>query len=452
MSQQPMRRFFTTLAAAAALAVSSGALAFTPPPFPRLGGIENGGLANYNDPSYQDQLARLSVMILKYWPGLAPGGESMESIVQAIKAKNPDALVFLYTNLDEEYPSSTNAMSGLREKINAMNWWLHDGLSVSADSLNLSDLTNLVPSFYGHGEYTINSTPNTRKDASGEDSIDWITHWYVDNYYEPNPAIAGFFMDNVFTKPRVAGDWDGNGVVLQPSDPKAAAALQAGYERWFSLTRQLMPGKYQIGNIGSWATGAATVPAGYDGMVNGGVLEAIIGKSYSTETWGGWSVMMQEYDTIMQVTAAPKLVIFNQWGDPTDYQAFRYGFASCLMNDGYYSFTSNSVGYYGVVWFDEYNAKLGAATGPPPTAPWQNGVWRRDFTNGIALVNPKGNGPQTVTLEKPFVKIKGTQDPAVNNGQTVTQVTLQDRDGIILLRQSPLKQPKAPTQVTAGTG
>ena len=240
--------------------------------------------------------------------------------------------------------------------------------------------------------------------------------------------------------------------MLQPSDPKAATALQAGYERWFSDMYQLMPGKYQIANIATWGRGGAAVPAGYVDMVNGGVLEAVIGQSYSIEGWAGWQAMMRQYDTAMRVTSDPKLVIFNQWGSPTDYQAFRYGFASCLMNDGYYSYTSDSQGYYGVVWFDEFNAKLGTPTSPPPTSAWQKGVWRRDFSNGIALVNPKGNGPQTVTLEGPFVKIKGGQDPTVNNGQTVTKVTLQDRDGIILMRQSPIEQPKAPTSVTAGAG
>ncbi|MGA7538165.1 MAG: putative glycoside hydrolase [Steroidobacteraceae bacterium] len=439
MLHHPIRRLFAALAAVAALALCASAFAFSPPQFPRLAGIENGGQANYNDPTYQAALAKLSVMILKYWPGLTPGGESMQSIIEAIKAQNPNALVFLYADADAADPSATSSMSPLIDKINAMHWWLEDGTSV-------------VPSFYGHGEVTINSSPDTPKDASGETSIDWIARWYVSNYYTPNPDIDGLFLDNVFPQPRVAGDWNDEGVVLQASDPKAAAALQAGYERWFSLTHELMPGKYQIGNIGSWVTSAKSVPAGYVDMVNGGVLEALIGEPYSAETWGGWQGMMNEYQTLMRSVSEPKLVIFNQWGDPTDYQSFRYGFASCLMDDGYYSFTSSSTGYYGVEWFDEYNAKLGNPIGAPPTGAWQKGVWRRDFSNGIALVNPKGNGAQTVTLGGSFVKLKGTQDPAVNNGQTVTEVTLGDRDGIILLRQSPLTQPKAPTSVSAGLG
>jgi hypothetical protein len=59
-------------------------------------------------------------------------------------------------------------------------------------------------------------------------------------------------------------------------------------------------------------------------------------------------------------------------------------------------------------------------------------------------VNPKGNGSRTVTLETSYKHLSGTQDPAVNNGQTVTTVTLNDRDGVILLRTSQQPVPDAP--------
>jgi Hypothetical glycosyl hydrolase family 15 len=439
MSRHEIRSLAAAFAAVAALAFSANAFAFYPPPFPRLAGVQNGGSANYGIPSYQDQLAKMSVLLLGDWPGASWDGQSMASIVRTIKAKNSDELVFLYTDMDALKLTGADSVSALRAQVNAMNWWLNTGPATGA-----------VQSFFGHGEYTINTSPYTRKNASGDDSVTFFAKWDASNYYTPNPAIDGLFMDNVFAVPRVAGDWYGDGKVLQPSDPRAQAAVQAGYEEYFGTLRGLMPGKYQIGNIGSWWTAAAAVPAGYTDMLNGGLLEAIIGQSYSTESWGGWQTMMKEYDGAMEATRTPNLVIFNQWGQPTDYQAFRYGFASCLMNDGYYAFSGDATGYDSMVWFDEYDTKLGYATGSPPTGPWQKGVWRRDFTNGIALVNPKGNGPQTVTLEQPFVKIKGTQDPKVNNGQTVTSVTLQDRDGIILLRKTPLEQPRAPTAVDAG--
>jgi hypothetical protein len=438
-----LRTLSMASAASAALAASTLAqAAFTPPPFPRIGGVQNAAPFDYNDPSYQAALARQSLTILNFWPGLHPGGQSIQSVVRSIKAINPNALIFLYVNADAQ---STNpagsADASLIEKLNAMHWWLTG-----------STATALVSSFFGHGDYTINNSPYTRKDAGGEDSIDWITQWYVEHYFDAAPDIDGFFMDNVFAAPRVAGDWYGDGEVLQPSSPQAQAAIQAGYERYFARARALMPGKYQIGNIATWAVGGAAIPAGYTHMADGGVMEQLIGESYSPENVGGWQQMMQQYYADMAALNAPKLAIFNQWGSPTDYQAFRYGFASCLMDDGYYSFTSSASGYTGVVWFDEYNAKLGEPTVPPPTHPWQHGVWRRDFTNGIALVNPKGNGPQTVALGGTFVKIRGTQDPSVDNGATVTSVTLQNRDGVILLRPAPLIQPDAPAQLSIGAG
>jgi hypothetical protein len=130
-------------------------------------------------------------------------------------------------------------------------------------------------------------------------------------------------------------------------------------------------------------------------------------------------------------------------GNPTDYQTFRYGLASCLMDNAYFAY-NNEISYSGVPHFDEYDANLGAAVSKPSTAAWQQGVYRRDFENGIALVNPKGNGAKDVTLEGDFVAIKGTQVPAVNSGKTVRTVHLNDRDGIILMRVKPAKRPAAP--------
>jgi hypothetical protein len=50
-----------------------------------------------------------------------------------------------------------------------------------------------------------------------------------------------------------------------------------------------------------------------------------------------------------------------------------------------------------------------------------------------------------VTLETSYKHLSGTQAAAVNNGQTVTSVTLQDRDGVILARTAAQSVPDAPT-------
>ena len=428
------------LTAAVALAASALADGYTKPQFPRVGGIQIGSPMNYNDPSYQANLAKQSVMILGMFPGLKPGGQSMNSVVQAIKAKNSNALVFLYVATDDVpavSSASSDAYAAIRSKVNSMKWWLYTDQALAL----------AVPSWFDSNAKTVNNSIYTPKDSNGDNSIDWITKYYVTNYYTPNPLIDGLFMDNTTVQPTVAGDWLRNGVVEQTKDATAGTAIRQGYARYYALSKSLMPGKYQIGNLTTWAASGAAIPKEYQNMVNGGVMEGFVGKSWSVETWAGWAVMMKQYSDIMGAMTEPKLGIFNQWGDPTDYQSVRYGLGSCLLNDAYYSFTDNSKAYSGVAWFDELDQKLGQAEAIPSAA-WQKGVWRRDFDNGIVLVNPKGNGAQTLTLDTAYVKIKGTQDPATNNGQTVTSVTLKDRDGIILLRKNPLKRPAAPQKLS----
>ena len=428
------------VAGVVALAASSAASAWTPPDFPRVGGIQIGSPFNYNDPTYEANLARQSVMVLADYPTMTPGGMSMQQAVTHIKARNPNALVFTYVNANQlraDQALNTTAWGPYRSQMNHMKWWLYSDKSLSQ---------NVNAGFGTTGDNEINMSLFTPKDSGGNTAIDWMTRFFVSTYSKPAPAIDGFFMDNVFWRPYIDGDWNRDGVMDSQTDPTVQSWLRQGYARYFSMVKTLMPGKYQLGNIGDWGH-PSSVLTEYQGLVNGGVLEAYIGKSWSVETWGGWANMLAEYRRVMANVVAPKLVIFNQWGSSTDYQGMRYGLGTCLLDDGYYSFTDKAAGYYGVVWFDELSQSLGAGQTPPTTA-WQKGVWRRDFDNGIVLVNPKGNGQQTVTLESPFIRIKGSQDPVTNNGATVTTVTLQDRDGIILLRlpaASPGPGPQSPS-------
>jgi hypothetical protein len=436
-----IRKLYVALAAAALLVAGASASAFTKPPFPRIAGIDIGAPMNFDDPTYQAQLARQNLTILGMYPGLSPGGKPLNVSLQAIKAKNPNTLIFLYAMLDSlGVAQVSDSYADLRSKVTAMKWWLYSDKALTANVLTPTDAS--------FGE--INITKYTPADSQGYNAVDWITRYFASTYITPNPAADGIFMDNTAVNPPVAGDWLRNGSILQPSDPTALSAFQGGYVRYNQLIQSLLPGKFEIGNITEWGASGAAIPSAYVNMNNGGVMEAAIGKSWSVEGWAGWQVMMKQYTAIMGAIGEPKLGILNQWGDPTDYQAMRYGLGSTLLNDGYYAFTVTANGYHGVAWFDEYDAKLGMGS-TIPTAAWKQGVWRRDFDNGIVLVNPKGNGTQTVTLETSYVKLQGTQDPVTNNGQTVTSVTLKDRDGIILMRKNPTKRPAAPQNLSAGS-
>ncbi|MFQ6092663.1 MAG: LamG-like jellyroll fold domain-containing protein [bacterium] len=69
----------------------------------------------------------------------------------------------------------------------------------------------------------------------------------------------------------------------------------------------------------------------------------------------------------------------------------------------------------------------------------EGGVWRRDFDNGMALVNSSPDSVP-VALEGPYRKLAGLQAPDYNDGSLVTSLVLPGHDGIILLKELPPTQ------------
>jgi hypothetical protein len=436
-----MRHITQLLAAATTtLLLAFSAAAAESPPFPRLAGVNNGAPQNYWDPAYQAKLAKLNWSLLAVWVGWGVTSDTtMEQVVRNIKAINPDSRVFLYEN-PMEVAEGNAAAAVVFEKNDKMKWWAYEHGSTGPYLLSL----------YGkqtqRSQYQVNNTLFTPKDSSGYQQWEWHARWVVQQFYKPNPSIDGFFEDNVFWRPRVDADWNRDGVTDSKDSPQAGKWLREALAKRFALFHNLMPGKLMIGNITDWGNAKAELTE-YDQALNGGLIEGIIGKHYSVETWSSWAEMMRWYRKTMAAVAEPKLVAFHQVGSVTDYKTMRYGLASCLLDNGYYAFSDETKGYSGVPWFDEYDFKLGKAVKPPATVEWQKGVYRRDFENGIALVNPKGNGPVEVTLEEDFRRLTGKQDPAVNNGALTRKLTLQDRDGIILKRVRPVAAPTAPKLV-----
>ena len=76
----------------------------------------------------------------------------------------------------------------------------------------------------------------------------------------------------------------------------------------------------------------------------------------------------------------------------------------------------------GDVWFDDVHFQAGATS-----------VWRRDFQNGIVLVNPTELS-LTVPLETSFRRIVGTRAPLVNNGALSAANVVPPHDALFLIR------------------
>jgi hypothetical protein len=411
----------------------SAAQAFDKPGYPRLGGYLIGGPQNYDDPNYQAAIARLNVVVLSTWPGQTfndPNQSTLAQVLQSMKSRNGNLQTLLYVNINEAQLSDAAAGTVANN-----GWWLYPNGTSGGP----------VKSTWGNDFYIINTS------IWNTGYLDWKANQLAQLYWYPNSgALDGFYVDNLFTGPRVDGDWNRDGSTDSRGWANIIAGFRQGNQYYFGKQRSYMPGKWITGNIG-FRPGESQPE--YEYQLNGGVIEGVIGYGYSPDSWGTFNDVMSLYHETMNKALDPKLVIFHQNGPGNDWQAFRYGFTTCLLDDGYYYYSLND-SYHGVNWFDEFNANLGYATSSPTTSSWQSGVYRRDFQNGIVLVNPKGNGARQVFLEDDYVKLSGSQDPNVNNGQTVRSVVLQDRDGIVLMRKSAstapaVSQPASPAPAPA---
>jgi len=251
---------------------------------------------------------------------------------------------------------------------------------------------------------------------------------------------------------------------------------------------------YNFANFGQYANnyqfGTAPLTAGWSNL-NGGLIEAAIGDGAASweyfQTAGvnpsGWPAVRTNYyqgmafcvapawwnaatmgtyeplvglGTMLPATDGSSTASFAVNGTLTsvtagtalEYQLMRYGLCTALLHNGLAAFGVSGYNYALTRWYDEFgddsltqvNVKrgyLGVPTSNPPTAAtWAQGplgVWSRTWTNGLSIVNPRGNGSQTVALSGTYQKLQGTQQSSINNGAYVTSVTLGDGDGIIVL-------------------
>jgi hypothetical protein len=402
--------------------------------------VRIGGTFNYDDPTVQQQLAQTHIAILAYYKGWTNSSRSMNSVVANVKAASPftsfPTKVFLYINNEQFHDDgSDSVVTDAVTQLDSTREWLYNKYSQTGSSSD--NRTHDPQSQNNPNIFLTNTTQFPQDGGSAYGWVNWYANWINTWYYQKNTAIDGFFTDNFAVQPLADGDYNQDGVTDTASDPTVAGWFRDGMRQHITTLRSLIgSNEYELANIGDWGLPGATYPE-YSNLLNGGLLEGYIGKPYSPENIS-WTEMMSRYRKVMAAVIAPKLLIFGEWGSTTDYQTMRYGLTSCLMDDGYFAFTDNATADYGSTpLFDEYKVALGYPTDPPPTAAWSNGVYRRNFQNGTVLVNPKGNNngaAVTVTLEPGYKHFSGTQDSTTNNGAVVTSVTLQPRDGVILIK------------------
>lgn len=395
-------------------------LGLTQDPFPRLIGM-NIGKKHYDDPVYQRDLAKLDIVVLGFYRGWGSRPEAMRAVVQELKRLNPSIQVGQYSVMNELRDVAGDvALEDIRWKVGRFGWWLRnrDGKRVQWTSR--------------HDAWEVNFTALAAPDADGKRYPQWLAERDYRAYHQGVPEFDFWYTDNVMSRPRVSADWDGDGRDDDPDDPRILKVWREGYVDWWSRIRQQTPGKWIMGNLDG-----ALYETEFRSRLEAAFLEALIGEKWSIETRHGWQAMMDRYRAVKSRLREPRIVGFGVEGDPRDYRAFRYAFASCLLDDGYFSFSDRANGGSSVPWFDEYDVELGQSVSPPPRKPWQNDVWRRDFERGVVLLNP-GVSSRDVELEPGLNRFRGLQAPDWNDGTPAGRLRLPPRDGLILVREKGL--------------
>ena len=235
-----------------------------------------------------------------------------------------------------------------------------------------------------------------------------------------------------------------------------------GLTRVGTLVRSYLPGMI-VGGNGSWYRPdlyAGSDPRGWLKASNYTLIEDMQKFSpqsvlASEKTWLNFPDPLGQarYMAVLQeATDKDGNVLLWTQGDPNTaasmerpdvLRSMRWGLTLSLMTGVYYELYGD---FYGNKidarwWFDEFDGGIGIRRrgylGQPlgPYKALRDSVYRRDFQHGIAINNSSTN-PQTIALNGTFKKLKGTQNPALNDGSKVRSVTIPPKDGLILLRTS----------------
>lgn len=359
------------------------------------------------------ELAKWDVLVID----MEAGVNTPENL-KKIKEYNPQIKILAYIT-SQEFTSNVYKLksSSLRRKMYSGlsdRWWL-----------NSSGGGRLV---WWPGTWLLNVTEDCPTDGGGKKWNDYLPE-FVSREILSLSYWDGVFYDNAWE----SASWmpSGNDIDLN-HDGKAESAVmldqkwREGMNKIFKRTRELAPGKIVVGNGGK----------GYYNYLNGIALEHFHRAD--------WVSAMNDYLFILKNGQLPNETILNcnteNTGRQDDYQKMRFCLASSLLGDGYFSFDFGDQAHNQLWWYDEYSVSLGkplnsaynVLTGDTKITA---GLWRRDFQNGIVLVN-SSSLRKTVNLSEEFEKIHGSQDRAVNDGSIIQSVTLEARDGIILLRRA----------------
>lgn len=441
------------------------------------------GVRTYTDPTQQAAIGRYNLFVLGIsWEDWANSGRDMDTgVVKPIKAAStaPGGTVLLnYLNLNGIEEDANDPRPTWTTEVATRNWRLYvtgaSGSLVAPNNptgatalVNYTDFVPVNPSLehpYDFGaKYSYNMCLTKSKSDSRFTGL---------NAGLASSSLDGVFQDNFVLNPQVNGDWNRDGTTEGQGWPSTASPwLAAGQLRYVTTMRSLAPTKYVIANAGDYGVTAAGVMVG---QLDGLLCESYMGKSWSWETSLPWTTVRDYYYRALASAANPHMVFFGgSWPDTnsdgsalirlptaggfpplnTQWQWARYIAATAYLGEGLPAINRFSQGYSGDLaaldWYDFAGGVNGLPRGwlgapidalRPTTAKVAKGpigLFGVEYTNGMVLVNPKGNGTQNIVnadIPGTWKFITGTQDPTRDSGANFSSVSLPERDGLFLQR------------------
>lgn len=334
---------------------------------------------------------------------------SNRQFIEQYKNDRPSNLILAYI-----YPAmSLTLPHTLYSRIDAENLWLRDR---NGNKLQI-----------WQGLYATNLTNQRWQEMN----LDFISSKMSEAPWD------GIMYDTVDTN---IDRYSGNGIDINgdgQADPSSVynGAWQRAMAELFSKTRQ------RLGNDKIIVMNGQSND-GYQPNVNGRIFEMF---PTPWEGNGSWHASMYQYlKRLPTKNRQPAIYVINgstnNNGRSNDYRKVRFGLTSALLGDGYFSFDFGDQRHEQLWWYDEYDVALGRAESSYYNLLKNNsdyvepGLWRRDFENGVSIVNSSGKDQLFIFSREQFEKIKGTQDRNFNDGSKVNYIRLANNDGIIMRR------------------
>lgn len=456
-------------------------------------------------PGRMSRIAAHDIAVIGTWrtwtySGTTGPAKDRSNICAYIKSFNANVLLYNYTKpTDVSRGNALNIepwVTWMDTKADAEKWWLYDGdgfVNAGWDPVTKQpiDPHNVKFASGNFPDAQTNLSSHTSADSAGLRAAEWLAKafhansgdsgdWVTSGYgIRSSHGFDGVYQDIMRYEPRTIGDWEQNGGEDARDSATALAAKFDGDNKYHVEWTSLESGFLHCGNYTQNAgVGVAlddynnAIASGYQNLVHGVFLEQMLGRTSSIESFSTWDRMMLYYKRAMTLNAGmtPQHTFFDNWevngfseSDPNIWDAThslydwgRYGLCSCLQDDGYYGFPTSG-GFVDCNILDEYSFDLGAPLAGPDYDgadvttsnsgsgynSYESNVYLREFDNGLAIVNPKSNGTQTITLpsagagfhwERLDATAYASQDTTTNDGATVTTQQLPERHGIIIAR------------------